>query len=154
MLPLLIVSGCVVVTLVVLGIVWAASRALRRQREARLAALEQEGIVARSGPGWLTIVLRGYRAPGIRVGVSFSKTPGVLVVTKRGVHGIGVRLSRLQSSLDLGPEELGSWRAWLKDGLVHLATSSPPHATGEVELRAHGGEDLLAALRDHGVRIE
>jgi hypothetical protein len=154
--PILIASlgGAAVLAIVLLLLLRPVIRRARERAAHRLASCEAEGVVARSGRGWMTLVLRNYRGHGRIAGVELIKQRGELLVTKAGVHVLGLQLRNGLGVIDLGPADLAKWRAWHEDGLVHLATSSPPNATGELELRAHAGPELLAALQQHGVILD
>ena len=144
------VVGSLVLGGVILGALLAASRAKRRELTQRF---EQEGIVARSGNGWITLKASSYRGPNLRTSGMIKKNPGELLLTERGLHAVGVSLGPGFGSVDLSLEDLRKWRAWVAGDQIHIATSSPPGATGDVELRMRTPESarLLELLLARGV---
>ncbi len=114
-------------------------RMIGRVQAATRAYIEQlvaQGVVARSGRGWLTMVLTNYSGPGRRIGVGYYKAPGELLLTDQGLYVVGLALRRSAPyMIEFDLAHLAKCRVWVEGNELHVMTSEPPTGTGNVEIR-------------------
>jgi hypothetical protein len=144
-LALTIVAGVLLINGVVFYFVFRLLAKVRAATRARIAELEAAGIVARSGRGWMTMLLANYSGPGRRVGVGYYKSRGEMILTEQGLTIVGLSLQRaMVSTIEFDLAHLAKCRAWVESNTLHVATSEPPVGTGNVEI--HCAFDRAAAM--------
>jgi hypothetical protein len=131
-----------------LGLVFVGLFALMRWLVAKeLAALALEGIELDSGPAWVTVRMRGYRAPGINGVAVIRKGRGRLVLSKQ-------QLAFVPRSRRIAYADFGRFTAWEEAGALRVGTDDPPGATGHIDFRITVGDAAawVAMLRERGMR--
>jgi hypothetical protein len=127
------VLGILLLVAAVLATVFGALFLAGRGRREAIAA---DGLILRSGARLLTVSGRSYRGPdGISLGGFVRKNFGEALLTSSGLHVVGVGFGRGAGSIHLQGKDLEKCRVWAEGGVLHVATTEPPAATGDVELR-------------------
>lgn len=121
-------------------------RAIARQRE----VIAAEGVELDSGPQWITIHLKGFRAPGRAVGVGVEKARMSMILTKKALHFVPNRWRFLhfeRSALD-------HFVVSARDGAVEMHSDDPPNASGTIDIKlpASNAVEWVAALKEAGAK--
>jgi hypothetical protein len=142
-----IVLGIVVVSFVA-AIFAAVLLSIRGATARARAALTEEGIALESGPCWITIHYRDFRAPGIYRGVGVTKTRATLVLTAAG----RILLVPGRSRYWLVPGNVTVSVA--ADGALHLHSDAPTGGTGSIDYRVTtpDAERWMRVLTEAGAR--
>lgn len=126
-LALIIVCGTLgLIGLVAVGVVAGIGGMTKQQ----MATLTAEGIERDSGRVSIRANFRGYRVPGVYMGVGVHVGAARLVLTSR-------RLAFVPAQLELPPiarEALSAFRVSARDGRLLLQTDSPPNGSGSMDV--------------------
>jgi hypothetical protein len=125
--------GIPALVFLILGVVFFfVRRAVRRQMAEARAQAAHEGIVLDSGPVWMTVRYRGYRAPGVYVGVGVRMTRVEMILTRARLSFV----PRARHYSGIGHADLGRFQvAVAEDGALRLHTDNPPGASGSIDYR-------------------
>ncbi|HEY4220451.1 MAG TPA: hypothetical protein VGO62_03895 [Myxococcota bacterium] len=140
--------GIPVLVLGILAIVFSqVKKAAARARQ----ALEHEGILLDSGKRWVTLHLRGYRAPGIAVGAGLQKLRCAVILTKKTLALIpGYRAFTRIHTNELSHYTVGV----ADDGALRIHSDDPPRASGSIDYRVpvDDASAWVRALVDMGAK--
>ena len=150
---ILIVSLAVGIPVLVGAIIILVFSLVRRARARERVVLGREGVVLDSGPQWITIRYKNFRAPGIYRGVGIAKTRGSLVLTRQRFAVLTGGYQRPYSFIarsDLGRFVVGI----AEDGAFQIHSDEPPGATGSIDYRAavRDAAAWVKALTEAGAR--
>lgn len=134
------------VALILFIVFTSVRRAIARQRE----AIASEGVVLDSGPQWITIHLKGFRAPGRAVGVGVEKARMSMILTKKALHFVPNRWRFLhfeRSGLD-------HFVVDIEGGALHMHSDDPPNASGTIDIKlpVSNASEWVAALTEAGAK--
>jgi hypothetical protein len=143
--PLAVLAFVAVLLVFIFGRVRAATARAR-------AALEHEGIALDSGPQWITVHYRNFRAPGLYRGVAVTKTRGSLILTRPG-RIVLIPLAR--GRYWLAPPNVTVRVA--PDGALHIHSDQPSGqgVSGSIDVRvaAIDASAWMVALTQAGARL-